>query len=89
MIDNTRRSYDAESIKESRKEYFLVIVDHKAKGVCTSFEVAQACAKSYAKKYNAKEIDGDDVYIYRDESGQHLISIEKVKRIRMKYNIDD
>lgn len=89
MIENTRRNYDADSIKESRKEYFLVIVDHKAQGVCTSFETAQACAKSFAKKHNAKEIDGNDVYIYEDEIGQHLISIEIVKRIRMRYNLND
>lgn len=88
MIENTKRNYDSGSIKQSRKDYYLLVVDHKPEGICTSFEVAQACAKCYAKKHNAKEIDGDDVYIYEDSLGKHLISIEKIKRIRMPYNLD-
>lgn len=89
MITNTKRTYDAESIKESRKVYYLLVVDHQPKGICTSFEVAQACAKCYAEKYNAKEIDGNDVYIFEDESGKHLISIEEIKRLRMPYNLKE
>lgn len=89
MIENTKRSYDSDSIKQSRKDYYLLIIDHKPKGICTSFEIAQACAKCFAKKYKAKEIDGDDVYIYEDSSGKHLISIETIKRIRMPYNLDE
>lgn len=58
-------------------------------GVCTSFETAQACAKCYAEKYKAKEIGDDDVYIYEDSDGKHLISIERIKRIRMPYNLDE
>ena len=88
MIENAKRNYDSGSIKQSRKDYYLLVVDHKPEGICTSFEVAQACAKCYAKKHNAKEIDGDDVYIYEDSSGRHLISIEKIKRIRMPYNLE-
>lgn len=89
MITNTKRTYDAASIKESRKVYYLLVVDHKPQGICTSFEVAQACAKCYAEKYNAKEIDGNDVYIFEDESGKHLISIEEIKRLRMPYNLKE
>lgn len=89
MITNARRTYDPNEIKKSRKDYFLLIVDHKPEGVCTSFEVAQACAKCFAEKYKAKEIDSNDVYIYEDESGRHLISIERIKRIRMPYNLDE
>ena len=89
MITNTKQSYDSESIKMSRKDYYLIIVDHKPEGICTRFETAQACAKCFAKKYNAKEIDGDDVYIYEDSSGKHLITIESIKRIRMPYNLDE
>lgn len=87
MITNTNRSYDSEAIIHSRKEYYLLIVDHRPQGVCTSFEIAQACAKCFAKKYNAKEIDGNDVYIFEDESGKHLIAIERIRRIRMPYNL--
>ena len=89
MIKNTKRSYDSDSIKRSKKDYYLLIVDHKPEGICTSFEVAQACAKCYAEKYKAHEVDEDDVYIYEDSSGKHLISIEKIKRIRMPYNLDE
>ena len=89
MITNSRRSYKSESIKESRKDYYLIIDNHRPIGVCTSFEIAQACAKCFAKEHSAKEIDGNDVYIYEDESGKHLISIETVKRIRMPYNLAD
>ena len=89
MIKNTKRSYDSDSIKRSKKDYYLLIVDHKPEGMCTSFEIAQACAKCYAKKHNAREVDEDDVYIYEDSSGKHLISIEKIKRIRMPYNLDE
>jgi len=89
MISNTRRNYSSETIKESRKDYFMVIVNHQPKGICTSFEVAQACAKCYAKQFDAKEIDGNDVYVYEDSDGRHLISIEKIKRIRMPYNLDN
>lgn len=89
MITNTRRTYDPNEIKKSRKDYFMLIVDHKPEGVCTSFEVAQACAKCFAEKHKAKEIDSNDVYIYEDESGRHLISIERIKRIRMPYNLDE
>lgn len=89
MITNTKRSYDSEAIKKSHKDYYLLIVDHKPEGICTSFETAQACAKCFAKKKGAKEIDGDDVYIYEDEYGKHLISIETIKRIRMPYNLND
>ena len=89
MITNTRRSYDPLAIKKSRKNYYLLVVDHKPEGICTSFETAQACAKCYAEKYNAKEIDGDDIYIYEDEYGRHLISIEPIKRIRMPYSLDE
>lgn len=89
MIENAKRSYSSEAIKKSRKDYYLLIVDHKPEGICTSFEIAQACAKCFAEKYNAKEIDGNDVYIYEDSNGRHLISIERVKRIRMPYNSDE
>ena len=89
MIKNTKRSYDSDSIKRSKKDYYLLIVDHKPEGMCTSFEIAQACAKCYAEKHNAREVDEDDVYIYEDSSGKHLISIEKIKRIRMPYNLDE
>lgn len=89
MIKNTKRSYDSDSIKRSKKDYYLLIVDHKPEGICTSFEVAQACAKCYAEKHKAREVDEDDVYIYEDSSGKHLISIEKIKRIRMPYNLDE
>lgn len=89
MITSSKRNYDVLSIKESRKVYYLLVVDHKPQGICTSFEVAQACAKCYAKKYNAKEIDGNDVYIFEDESGKHLISIEEIKRLRMPYNLKE
>ena len=89
MITNTQRSYDSDSIKRSRKDYYLIVVDHKPEGICTSFEVAQACAKCFAEKYGAKEIDDNDVYIYSDASGKHLISIETIKRIRMPYNLDE
>lgn len=89
MIENAKRNYDSGSIKRSRKSYYLLVIDHKPEGICTNFEVAQACAKCFAKEYNAKEIDGDDVYIYEDETGRHLISIEPIKRIRMPYNLDE
>ena len=89
MIENTKRSYDSDSIKRSRKDYYLVVIDHKTQGVCTSFEVAQACAKCYAQKYNAREIDSNDVYMYEDSDGNHLIYIERVKRIRMPYSLDE
>lgn len=89
MIKNSKRSYSSDGIKKSRKDYYLVMVDHHAEGVCTSFEVAQACAKCYANKYKAGEIEGEDVYIYEDSSGKHLISIERIKRIRMPYNLGD
>ena len=89
MIENTQRSYDSDSIKRSRKDYYLIVVDHRPEGICTSFETAQACAKCFARKHGAKEIEGNDVYIYQDSSGKHLISIEKIKRIRMPYNLDE
>lgn len=89
MIKNAQRSYAPDAIVRSRKEYYLLVIDHKPEGVCTSFEIAQACAKCFAEKYNAKEIDGNDVYIYEDESGKHLISIERIKRIRMPYSLDE
>lgn len=89
MIRNTKRSYNPDSIKSSRKMYYMVIVDHKPEGICTSFETAQACARCYAKKYSAKEIDGNDVYIYEDSYGKHLILIETIRRIRMPYNLDE
>ena len=89
MITNTKRSYNSETIKKSRKDYYMVVIDHKVQGICTSFEVAQACAKCYAKKYGAKEIDANDVYLYEDENGRHLIYIELTKRIRMPYNLDE
>lgn len=89
MITSSKRNYDVLSIKESRKVYYLLVVDHKPQGICTSFEVAQACAKCYAEKYGAKEIDGNDVYIFEDESGKHLISIEEIKRLRMPYNLNE
>lgn len=88
MITNTQRTYDANLIKRSRKDYYMVIIDHKPEGICTSFEVAQACAKCFAKKHDAKEIDNDDVYLYEDKDGKHLIYIEKIKRIRMPYELD-
>ena len=89
MIENAQRSYDSDSIKRSRKDYYLIVVDHKPEGICTSFETAQACTKCFVKKYGAKEIEGNDVYIYQDSSGKHLISIEKIKRIRMPYNLNE
>lgn len=87
MITNAKRNYDSETICKSRKEYYLLIIDHKPEGICTSFENAQACAKCFAEKYGAKEIDGNDVYMYEDQNGKHLISIEPIKRIRMPYNL--
>jgi len=89
MIENSRKSYDSDYIKESRKDYYLLVVDHKPMGICTKFETAQACAKCYAKKYKAREIDGDDVYIFEDGDGKHLISIETIKRIRMPYSHEE
>lgn len=89
MIKNTKRSYNSDSIKRSRKNYYLIVIDHRPEGICTSFEIAQACARCYAEKYGAKEIDDNDVYIYEDDYGKHLISIELIKRIRMPYNLDE
>lgn len=89
MIENSKKNYDSDLIKASRKDYYLLVVDHRPMGICTRLETAQACAKCYAKKYGAREIDGDDVYIFEDESGKHLISIESIKRIRMPYGQDD
>ena len=88
MIENCRRTYDSDSIKKSRKDYYLLVVDHKPMGICTTFETAQAYAKCYAVKYSAKEIDGNDVYMYEDSEGKHLISIERIKRIRMPYELE-
>lgn len=89
MINNTNRSYNSASIKKSRKDYYLIIVDSKPEGVCTSFEIAQACAKCFAQKFNAREIDSNDVYIYEDSFGKHLIYIQTIKRIRMPYSLDE
>lgn len=89
MIKNTRRNYRVDLVKKSKKDYYLITVDHKPEGICTTFETAQACAKCFAEQLNAKEIDGDDVYIYEDSNGKHLISIETIKRIRMPYNLDE
>ena len=89
MIENSKKSYDPDTIKASRKDYYLLVVDHKPMGICTRFETAQACAKCYAKKYDAREIDGDDVYIFEDEYGKHLITIESIKRIRMPYSQEE
>ena len=89
MIKNAKRNYNPDSIRSSRKMYYMVIVDHKPKGICTSFEIAQACVKCYAQKYSAKEIGKEDVYIYEDDYGKHLIYIETIRRIRMPYNLDE
>ena len=89
MIKNTNQNYDSDSIVRSHKDYYLVVIDHKTVGLCTRFETAQACAKCFAQKYNAKEIDENDVYMYEDKDGRHLITIETVKRIRMPYSQED
>lgn len=89
MIENTKRSYDSDSVKRSKRVYYLIIINHKVEGLCTTFEMAQAVAKCFAKKHRAKEVDGNDVYIYEDESGKHLISIEAIHRLRMPYSLDE
>ena len=89
MVSNVNKSYDAGSIKKSRKDYYLLVVGHKPEGISTRLETAQACARNFAEKYKAQKISGDNVYLYRDADGEHLIYLEKIKRISMSYNPDD
>ena len=82
MITNTKKNFNSNPIIESRKNYYLVTDNHKIIGIATRIETARVCAGYLAKKRNAVQLD-DNNYSYSDEHGQHLISIESVKRIRM------
>lgn len=85
MITGATKSYDPEAIKKSRKDYYLLTVNHRYEGICTSRENALSCISKYAKKYGANKLS-DEVYSYSDNEGLHLITIEPIKRIKISGN---
>jgi hypothetical protein len=87
MLKNSRKSINSDSLVESRKDYYLVTIDHHAIGVCTTKVNAVDCLKYYAEKFSGKPID-DDAYVFEWENGKHLLSIETAKRIKVPSNVE-
>lgn len=85
MLNNSRKSIDSDSLVESRKDYYLVAIDHRTIGVCTTKVNAVACLKYYAEKFGGKPID--DAYVFENKNGKHLLSIETAKRIKVPNNV--
>lgn len=83
MIEKTHKNSPGISDRTT-KEYYLLVDDHKVVGVCTSIESALYCAEVYAREKKAGRIEGKNIYIYDDSSGEHVISLEKVKRLKAK-----
>ena len=80
MIENSRKTA---SLKESRKDYFVLFNDGTAIGaVCAGEQSAQICLNNIAKEKSAICLS-DTVWKYEDSSGEHLLWMKKVKR----YNI--
>jgi len=86
MITASNRSYSP-GIIVSRKNHYLLMDSHVVVGVCSNLDEARMCAKQYALEYHAGEIEGEDVYVYNDYDGKHIIWIEPVKRIRMSHSL--
>ena len=88
MITNTKKSYDPTAIWVSRKVYYQVLIDGRTYGFCTNYVNASAIAKRLAKEYGAEEIK-KDIYVHKDSSGQHIISLDLIKRMKMPALKDD
>lgn len=80
MIENSRKTA---SLKEGRKDYFVLFDNGNAIGVVSAGEQsAQVCLSNIAKEKNAVCLS-DTVWKYEDSSGEHLLWMKRVKR----YNI--
>ena len=91
MIDKTNKSKSSDEIVESRKNYYAIMIGTSLKGISTRIETAEACAKYYAKKYNAVKAGGDDALYYckSSDGSIHPIYIKATKRVRMSNMPDE
>ena len=81
MIEKTRKTT---GLKESRKDYYVVLCDGCPIGVISSGEfVAEGCLAELAEKRNAARINSS-IWKYYDESGEHLLWVKKVKRLKIR-----
>ncbi len=87
MIENSRTTKKSDSIKQSRKDYYLLMDDHRPFGICTNRDSATGCIKNLASEKKAEELCWN-CYRYKDDAGEHFITAQVIKRIKMKYESD-
>ena len=77
MIENTRHSA---RMKDTRKDYYLITDNHQPIGVCTSESMGEICLCELAREHSAIMLN-QKVFIYKDDSGEHLLRCESVKKM--------
>lgn len=77
MIENTRHSA---KMKDTRKDYYLITDNHQPIGVCTSENMGEICLCELAKKHGATMLN-QKLCIYNDDSGEHLLRCEPVRKM--------
>ena len=82
MIKGTKTT-ESRISKRTTKEYWLVMDGHNPVGVCTSLEAARIGASELAKEKSAGLIDGTDIYVYQDDVGNHYITLQLVRRMKL------
>ena len=81
MIEGTKQT---DSMKESRKVYYLVTVNHEPKGICTSYERAKSCVEYFGREKKGVCFS-DLLWKYQDDIGEHYISAEVMKRLWIQH----
>lgn len=82
MISGNKKSFKSDEIRIGRRGYYLLIKDNNPIGICLDMEDARKYLNKYIEK-GAKELD-EDICVYTDTSGKHIVSIKTVNRIKIK-----
>ena len=82
MITGNKDSFIYGEIRKSRKEYYLLIKDNSPIGICMDLDEARQCLGKYTEK-GAKKVD-EDICVYEDKSGRHIVTINKIRKIKIK-----
>lgn len=83
MVTKTNKSTGLKEMKRLRRSYYLIIVDERTEGVCTSIKDAKEVAGYIAKQYKATETNAGCVWIYFKDNMKRTIEIKETKRLKI------
>lgn len=82
MVTNSRKNVSKEEVKESKKDYYLLLVDNNPIGICTTWKNTVECIGQLMLQHGGKKINSS-VYVYRDSDGGHILTVKALKRLKV------